>query len=179
MSMITTEQPTVLAGVVNSAPIAVIGCAYDGSPEARAALAWTKTFARKARCSVRLITVYEPLASAIPAYQGVPMIAEDGAIRRDLSRRLAVATDEVRREGVDVESSILEGNPGAVLERESEALDLLVTGSRPRGPTRATLLGSVSRYLVRKARCPVVVVPRGGPRPRMGAAGFEPATSRV
>ena len=146
----------------NPAPIDVIGCAYDGSPEARAALAWTKMFARKARCSVRLLTVYEPLASAIPAYHGVPMIAEDDAIKRDLSRSLAAATQEVRREGVDVESSILEGNPEAVLERQSEALDLIVTGSRSRGPTRATLLDSVSRHLVREARCPVVVVPRAG-----------------
>jgi nucleotide-binding universal stress UspA family protein len=56
---------------------------------------------------------------------------------------------------------MLEGNPEEVLERESTALDLIVTGSRPAGPARATLLGSVSRHLVRKAGCPVVVVPRG------------------
>jgi nucleotide-binding universal stress UspA family protein len=145
----------------NPAPIEVIGCAYDGSPEARAALAWTTMFARKARCSVRLLTVYEPLALAIPAYHGVPAVAEDDAIQRDLSRRLAAASDAVRRQGVEVESFMLEGNPEEVLERESTALDLIVTGSRPAGPARATLLGSVSRHLVRKASCPVVVVPRG------------------
>jgi nucleotide-binding universal stress UspA family protein len=159
----TSSRPVAIApsGYSESpAPIDVIGCAYDGSPEARASLAWTTMFARKARCSVRLLTVYEPSASVIPAYQGVPAIAEDDAFRRNLSRHLAAATHDVRREGVEVESWMLEGSPEAVLESESAALDLIVTGSRPRGPTRATLLGSVSRHLVRKASCPVVVVPR-------------------
>src|SRR3954451_13639404 len=160
----TSSRPVAIAPSgysENPAPIDVIGCAYDGSPEARAALAWTTMFARKARCSVRLLTVYEPSASAIPAYHGVPAIVEDDAIQRDLNRRLAAATHDVRREGVEVESCMLEGEPEAVLERESAALDLIVTGSPPRGPARATLLGSVSRHLVRKASCPVLVVPRG------------------
>jgi nucleotide-binding universal stress UspA family protein len=154
----------------NPAPIEVIGCAYDGSPEARAALAWTTIFARNARCSVRLLTVYEPLASVIPAYHGVPAIAEDDSIQRYLSRHLAAAAHDVRREGVEVESLMLEGSPEAVLESESTALDLIVTGSRPRGPARATLLGSVSRHLVRKASCPVLVVPRGYEADQAGLA---------
>jgi nucleotide-binding universal stress UspA family protein len=160
----TSSRPVAIApsGYSESpAPIDVIGCAYDGSPEARAALAWTTMFARTARCSVRLLTAYEPSASVIPAYRGVPALAEDDAVRRYLSRHLAAATHDVRREGLEVESWMLEGSPEAVLESESAALDLIVTGSRPRGPARATLLGSVSRHLVRQASCPVVMVPRG------------------
>ena len=40
-------------------------------------------------------------------------------------------------------------------------VDLLVCGSRGRGPLGRVVLGSVSAGVLRKARCPVLVVPRG------------------
>jgi len=55
---------------------------------------------------------------------------------------------------------MLEGRPVSLLQEQSSDLDLLVTGSRGYGPSRAALLGSVSRSLVRNASCPVVVMPR-------------------
>jgi nucleotide-binding universal stress UspA family protein len=42
-----------------------------------------------------------------------------------------------------------------------EDYDVLVCGSRGYGPARSVLLGGVSSRLVRHARLPVVVVPRG------------------
>jgi hypothetical protein len=38
---------------------------------------------------------------------------------------------------------------------------VLVLGSRGYGPLRAVLPGSVSRRVMREARCPVIVLPRG------------------
>jgi Universal stress protein family len=43
----------------------------------------------------------------------------------------------------------------------SEQLDLLVMGSRAYGPARAVMLGGVSRQVVVRAACPVLVLPRG------------------
>ncbi|MGK5627848.1 universal stress protein [Streptomyces sp. URMC 123] len=43
--------------------------------------------------------------------------------------------------------------------------DLLVVGTRCHGPVRRLLIGSVSRYCLRRARCPVLAVP-GGPQAR-------------
>jgi len=40
-------------------------------------------------------------------------------------------------------------------------VDLLVMGSRGRGPLRAAILGSVSHSVSRQAPCPVVILPRG------------------
>ena len=65
-------------------------------------------------------------------------------------------------EGVTAADELLEGDVveelAALDEREC---DLLVCGSRGYGPVRRVLLGGVSRRLMRRAACPVVVVPRG------------------
>jgi nucleotide-binding universal stress UspA family protein len=48
------------------------------------------------------------------------------------------------------------------LADSTEAM-LLVVGSRGRGPLRSSLFGSVSRELVHRAACPVVICPHGFP----------------
>jgi nucleotide-binding universal stress UspA family protein len=172
--MAASERPVAVApsGYAESpARVDTIACAFDGSPEARAALAWTSRFARAAGCALRILTVHEPSAAVIPAYHGLPMVAEERAVRDELGRRLAAATRDAELDGIDVEGMLLEGQPAAVLEEQSEHLDLLVVGSRERGPSRALLFGSVSKNLARNARCPVVVVPRGYGSP--GASADE------
>lgn len=70
---------------------------------------------------------------------------------------------------------------GAVheLAAATARLDLLVCGPRRHGPLTATLLGSVTRRLLGRAHCPVLLVPRGAeerlasftePTPQDGAA---------
>jgi nucleotide-binding universal stress UspA family protein len=142
------------------ARLGTIGCAYDGSGESRAALTWAKALAGAARCNLRILTVHKPQGGAIPAYHGLPTVATDEAAQRELRRRLVVAIREVEADGVSVEGLMLEGRPASLLQEQSADLDLLVTGSRGYGPSRAALLGSVSRALVRNASCPVVVMPR-------------------
>jgi nucleotide-binding universal stress UspA family protein len=51
------------------------------------------------------------------------------------------------------------GDPAVELADASRDLDLLVCGSRGRGPLRAVALGSVTERLLRLAACPVVIVP--------------------
>jgi nucleotide-binding universal stress UspA family protein len=53
------------------------------------------------------------------------------------------------------------GNPAGELAATAGEVDLLVCGSRGRGPLRA-LLGSVTRRLLRSAACPVLIVPSAG-----------------
>jgi nucleotide-binding universal stress UspA family protein len=55
---------------------------------------------------------------------------------------------------------VLQGAPTDALVARSDALDLLVLGSRGRGPMRRLLLGSTSEHVVRDAGCAVLVVPR-------------------
>ena len=46
------------------------------------------------------------------------------------------------------------------LVRAGRELDLLIVGSRGYGPIGRLFPGSVSRYLVRHATCPLLVLPR-------------------
>src|SRR3954454_19551144 len=74
----------------HGARVGTIGCAFDGSAEARAALMWAKTLAGAARCNLRIVTVHKPQLAAIPAYHGLPMVASDEEAQRELRRRLVV-----------------------------------------------------------------------------------------
>ncbi|WP_031030660.1 universal stress protein [Streptomyces sp. NRRL WC-3725] len=70
------------------------------------------------------------------------------------------ATDRVRgsHPGVNVASEIVPEDAQAALLREARRAAAVVTGCRGRGPITGALLGSVSRSLVMRAPCPVVVV---------------------
>jgi nucleotide-binding universal stress UspA family protein len=72
-----------------------------------------------------------------------------GALAADLNAELTTITV-----GED------EGDPADVLVSRSRDLDLLVVGSRGYGPLRHALVGNVSWDVMRKAACPVLVVPR-------------------
>jgi nucleotide-binding universal stress UspA family protein len=65
--------------------------------------------------------------------------------------------------GAKVEQSVVQGDPGAVLCEQAEALgaDVVVVGSRGRGALKRALLGSVSSHVVHNAPCPVLVVREG------------------
>jgi nucleotide-binding universal stress UspA family protein len=62
--------------------------------------------------------------------------------------------------GDETETRVVLGDPATALVRTAGELrtDLLVVGSRGRGPLRAGLLGSVSRRLATMTPCPLVVV---------------------
>jgi nucleotide-binding universal stress UspA family protein len=85
---------------------------------------------------------------------------------------------------VAIRSSI--GGPASVMLRESEGAALVVVGSGARRHGRRRALGSVSRDVVQRARCPVVVVPaaavpvdeRAGSGRRGAAADGEPLPPR-
>jgi nucleotide-binding universal stress UspA family protein len=141
--------------------IETIGVAFDGSAESMNALAWAKALALRADLRLRIVVVHEPLASALPAYNGLPLVAQNMAVEEWLGRRLDAAVEDARREGVDADGMLLQGRPAVALEQQSRVLDLMVTGSRGYGPIRGVLLGSVSGALARNADGPVVVVPRG------------------
>jgi nucleotide-binding universal stress UspA family protein len=151
-----------------------VAVAYDGSPEARHALAVAAGYARAAGARLRVVTavnsaaacVYPPPPLDVAAYEELAELAR-GQARRELDEAIAQLGGDVRAEG-----AVLDGDVVRSLVEDSHADDLLFTGSRAQGPFRRVLVGSVSTHLLRDAACPVVVVPRGS-----GEADDSPSPS--
>jgi nucleotide-binding universal stress UspA family protein len=122
-----------------------VGVAYDGGAEAEAALAVARQFAAAHGARLAALTVVSPVAGAM----------------RDVPTLQRAARDSLRQlEGV--EGRVAVGTPAGELVAFGEELDLLVVGSRGRGPLRRLILGSTSVQLAREARCPLLIVPRPG-----------------
>lgn len=141
--------------------IEIVGCGFDGSPESHRALGWAAELARKASARLRVLSVYERLpAVSLAEGRGLATASINDVLRRQREEELARAVSTLAP-GVDAAQTLLSGDARELLARESGDLDLLVVGSRGYGPLRAVLLGSVSSSLVRSAKSPLVVVPRG------------------
>ena len=86
---------------------------------------------------------------------------------KDRSMELAErAAAWLREQGLNAEAAVRDGEPGpAIVEEAKEwGADLIVVGSRDHTGLRRLLDGSVSRYVVDHAPCPVEVVHSDGPK---------------
>ena len=62
--------------------------------------------------------------------------------------------------GVGCEQIVLDGDAVSELATASGGMDTLVCGSRARVPLGSVLLGSVSRPLLDRTACPLLIIPR-------------------
>lgn len=127
----------------------------DGSEPARRALEWAVEYAELKGADVKAVHVWQIPFSA--GADGMVMSAAEYAA--GARRVLEKAVDEVasERPGVRVAMLAVEGNPGRTLVELSEQADLLVVGSRGRSAFVSAVLGSVGKYCVMHAHCPVLV----------------------
>lgn len=138
----------------------------DGSAGARAALVWALSEAARRGAEVLML-------SAVPLdvyWNDVYLHSDDSVdrVRADTEARARALLDDVRQDPavvsvpgssvVPVTVEAVVGHPAAVLVDRAEDADLLVVGTRGRGATRSTVLGSVALHCVTHAHCPVVVV---------------------
>ena len=136
-----------------------IGIAFDGSPEARAALDAGYDIA--ARCG-----------AAVTLLWALPLFADPlGRETRLHAEEALDAAAEAAPAGVNPRTLLLHGEPSDVIRRACDGIvDLLVTGSRGYGPMQRALLGSVSETVTEGAPHPVLVMPR-----RPAARAGDPA----
>jgi nucleotide-binding universal stress UspA family protein len=148
--------------------VQLIGAAYSPTPEGREALHAAATLARARGAKVRAILVLDADhahegSGGLMAAQHHDTAPEEGEAARGrlgAEEDLRAAIGEVAA-GVEVEVDVLVNEPADGLIAASESVDMLIMGSRGLGPKRAVLLGSVSRKVVDRAACPVLVLPRG------------------
>lgn len=154
---------------VSSSPIASIGVGYDGSPESAEALGAARRLGSALSAAVRLIDVVDV---ATLRFTGYGYDGNLSAVREVVHEELA----EVEASDPSIKGELREGDPAGELIAATGDLDLLILGSRGYGPIRRALLGGVSARVLRKATCPVIVIPRGA-RAEPLAAG-DAAASR-
>lgn len=134
----------------------------DGSPPSLVAHELLLEASWPRPLEVALVATYERPIDWTGTIPVVMSVADEEALRSDLAAALDALAEPLRTAGIVAEVVVREGSPAHLLmdiARERRA-DLLLVGSRGRGPTRSALLGSVSASLVDHAPCPVLVARR-------------------
>ena len=141
-----------------SEPLRRVAAAYVATPESRVALHHARRMATHLSGSLRVVSVV-PDTRVIPGLGEPHLFADEQRhdYRRALDDALAGLPADLEATGSLLDGPVVE----ALTELGPADADLLVCGSRGYGPVRSVLLGGVSSRVVRHARLPVVVVPRG------------------
>lgn len=140
----------------------------DGSEGSELALVWAAEQAAVERRPLVLVHAAPPLpfpSGAIGTQAGLDRTAITDAFHAAAAGIFERATRRVRATWPELEVSSLAffSDPRVALLDLGREAEMLVVGSRGRGPVESLLLGSVSVTVSRRATCPVVVV-RSAPR---------------
>lgn len=139
-----------------------IVAAVDGSTQSTHGAQLAIDMARASGATVTLITVVRPpegwwgLTGSPPTPQAMADAVLAGQ-REVLDSTLA----DLDREGVEVETIELGGDPAGVIIATCQEMDadLLVVGRRGAGLVERLMMGSVSDRIAHEAPCPVIIVP--------------------
>jgi nucleotide-binding universal stress UspA family protein len=137
-----------------------VGVGYTPGPEAGEALTAAVGVAARAGAALHLLGVVEAsqVAATLPLGWGFGEL--EATKRDDLTRGIGHAIEDVAAL-VDISGQVVDGYADDELARLSQEVDLLICGSRGQGRDGNVTLGNASTGLLRKAECPVLIVPRG------------------
>lgn len=155
-------------------PVTTIGVGFDAGPEAQQALALAAALAADCGASLAVQTaVSAPLAYAdFAAYDSDWLGRAKELAKQHVDEAIADLP-------VEATGNVAEGGAVDELVELSATVDLLVLGSRAWGPVRRTVIGSTAANLMRKAHCPVLVLPRGAATGQPGEQEPEAADVEV
>jgi nucleotide-binding universal stress UspA family protein len=143
--------------------VSTIVAGYDGSPSSRAAIAHAVTLAAGGR--VVVVHAHEAAPEHLSARWRELLDAEHVERARAVLNQILLE-DNSDLGGASWEGRLEPGDPADAILRVAEDVgaEALVVGSHGYGPL-ASLLGSVSHELVRRADRPVTIIPIGAVRP--------------
>jgi nucleotide-binding universal stress UspA family protein len=139
-------------------------CPVDFSDYSRRALDHAIAIARWYKSTVTALHVFSP--APVAAYGPGPVVfAPIVLTAADHDQLLADTRAFIEAEaapGVAIDAVVREGNTAAEIVDEATTMraDLLVIGTHGRSGFERLVLGSVAEKVLRKARCPVLTVPR-------------------
>lgn len=147
-----------------------VGVGFDGAAESYRALDFGAEIARRTGARLEVIAALDPIERPTPhAFDVRRRYEYDTSLRSVLQRDLDYAVADL--ENVHAVPVPVDGPAADALCERSQALDLLVLGSRCFGAVRRVVLGSVSAPVLRHASSPVLVVPRSGSEGESPSAG--------
>ena len=140
-------------------------CPLDFSRFSEHALEQAIALARELNASVDALHVSAVAPVAASVGIGSPIVLEPARLREAergaLEAQLRDVTFDVDTAGVEVGTTLLEGDPVASIIGRATAwpADLIVMGTHGRSGFDRLLLGSVAEKVLRRAPCPVLIVP--------------------
>lgn len=138
--------------------IRVVMVAFNGSPEALAAVDVAEDLALRSGATIRLVGVSE-LGNAGWAAADIPS-ATNGEYGHHLLRDRLLEVREGLPAELRTDARMLTGEAARrILDEADLGVDVVVMGSRGFGAVMRALIGSVSGAVARRAPCPVIVVP--------------------
>jgi nucleotide-binding universal stress UspA family protein len=151
-------------------PAGTIVVGADGSDHADRAIAWAAEEALHRHRQLTVVHVEQTIGSQERgwlAQAGIPLSQVSEELRTNTTDILHRARTLATTVAAPIETDVFRyvGDPRAVLLDLAERADMIVLGSRGRGPVSSLVLGSVSVAVSGHASCPVVVV-----RPRQDLA---------
>jgi nucleotide-binding universal stress UspA family protein len=135
----------------------------DGSAGAERALHWAAREAELRRSRLRIVHAVRRLtpneiAWLSSAGVAIEQVRADAHVDAEHLVKDAAESVRVAHPGLRVDTAVVVDDERSVLLAEGQWADLVVVGSRGRGPIRSLLLGSVGVTLVRHSTAPVAVV---------------------
>jgi nucleotide-binding universal stress UspA family protein len=124
----------------------------DGSAASRRALRWAMREAASRGGAVKAIAAWDSTRNTLE--EGTPEAHFAGMVKAEVD-----AVESTQGQPVRVFAEAIRGTPAEVLATAAGDANLMVIGSH--GATRAwhQLMGSTAEECIRRARCPVVIVP--------------------
>jgi nucleotide-binding universal stress UspA family protein len=140
--------------------------ADDGSPGAEVAREFVRARPHLVGSEARLVgvavpsTLWPDTLAPLDANTIEMLVESHDAVRRSLAERLEADASATAGPGVIASTVLLDGNPAHEIVEEAErwGADLVVVGSHGRRGLARLALGSVSRQIVHRAHCSVLVV---------------------
>jgi nucleotide-binding universal stress UspA family protein len=155
------------------------GVAYDGSPEAWAALETGIGLAERHHGSLSILTVADAPHYGYATSWAILSAAEFRDFEREQKQRVLDLAASRTPPDLGAEARLLIGDAGSILAEASADFDVIVAGSRGYGPLKRTVLGSTTRKLIAGAACPVLVIPRATALDPLGLRGPSKAERAV
>ncbi len=157
----STTPVAVIPAAAPIAPVASIVVAFDGSANSVAALKWAAKFAA-AGSVIECVSVWDTTPIAIGADQFFFPEAS-GLAEERFEHLVSQSIDSIGRDDIEIRHRFVVGQPRSALEDAAATTDLLVMGARGQGGISASLLGSVSTWLLHHVHTPMAVVPDAPP----------------